>query len=1366
MSEENNLIEISGAGGGGGCFRKGTQIQLEHGKTIAIEELREGDEVLAFAEDGSLHLAKVTKVHYHAEPQPILKVSFWRGETHITPNHWVLNQYNSFVEMGSLTTHDALVDGMGHLRPVTGAELIGHEPVYNLTVEPHHTFIADGIRVHNGGHRETYPVIAGAGGGGGKGGGGGRAAVEAADSLQSRAMISVLDLIGEGLIGGLVNGAQSIHFDDTPVMNTDGSLNFSGVSWEQRTGSSSQTPISGYSDVETPYNIGVQVKTTTPHTVTVTNPNADAVRVLVTIPSLRAQDSTTGDINGTTVEYKFRVSVNDGPYTDVLFQRSDVQSYTYYVDVSDGESTWQEARTGYNTVVSDSPRITVSGKTNSKYQRAHVINLPKPAGAISWNVQMVRLTGDASSASISNDTYFDSFIEIVNAKLSYPNSALVGIRIDSAQFSHIPSRSYLVDGLYIQVPSNYNPTTRAYSGVWNGSMKTAISNNPAWVLYDLLTNTRYGLGNYLSPSQVDKAKLYQIGKYCDEMVPNGFGGVEPRFVVNTVVQAQAEAYKLISDLTSAFRGMAYWNGGIVGFTQDSPTDTSAVFTPSNVIDGVFNYTGSARKDRHSVVNVTWNDPNDKYRQKIEYVEDTDAIAKVGIRKTDMVAFGCTSRGQANRAGRWLLFTERLESDMIQFKVGLDAAMVVPGEVIKIHDTFRAGKRMGGRLTGCTTTTANLDAPVTLTGPGAVISIRLPDGTFADRPVTQGAGTHSTLTWVSPLSAQPVANAVWIMAEASLTPLLARVISVAQDGLDTKQFVITAIEHNSSKFGAIENGLKLEEPKTSVIDVNAITTPTNFIIEEHTYEVAPGLIGTKLALSWTCTMPQYEIRWRRTGKYATSWQTITTSNTSIEIDNVRKSMHEFQLVSMNSFGKRSVNVTGSYLPKGKTTAPGDVLNFKVTRRTTDLLLTWDAVTDVDVSGYEVREGPSWDSGTIVIANFKGTMITHDQDEPGVYHYHIRSLDSGGLYSDNVTTFTLPLDAPAAVSQFDCIQSGNRLEFRWLANTENNIVGYELREGTAWRTSQFVTQVKATTYTLPSGADGTRTFWIKAIVAPGVYSDTPVFINVGVTRPQNTNVLVESNRKTLNFAGVTHGASVVSDTLVMDEGVSRAEYLFDVVLPVRFRAQNTLFTAMDSVAYESTLVWHNANFSWGSLKSNRKWRPAADDNSISALYQIATDVGLLPTDVDGWRLNGNLDSIGNRVASTHSGVSYGEGRYGQGLNVQDTTFVDWNVDIPTWFSKTFWVTPAQVTDANIVTISGGSGWLKVFYSIHDGAFKLEDNLGKQNTVPFTFVSGDKLCIGISQDGSKRSLLVGSMDGKSIGADEKPYAPIGPFTKLALY
>lgn len=1312
---------------GAGCFRAGAQVQLEGGKTIAIEQLKEGDAVLAFDERGAIHLAKVTKVHVHSEPQPILRVKFWRGEIHITPNHWVLNQYGNFTEIGTLTVHDALVDGMGHLRPIISMEHVGDEPVYNLTVEPHHTFICDGVRVHNGGHRARYPVVQGAGGGKG---GGGHTPVEDDDTLQSRAMLAVLDLIGEGEIGGLVDGAKSIYFDETPVQNPDGSVNFEGFSWAQATGTPIQQPIAGFSDVETPYPVLVRVRNDLSHSVAITNPNVDQVRVIVTIPSLMQTDADDGDIHGTSVSIRFDIAsvINgvQGPFMDV---------------------------TGV---------LSLRGKSRGKYQRAYLLTLPKPAEQ--WVIRMVRLTADSKTALVTNETYFDTYVEIVNTRLAYPYSALVGVRLDSANFNSVPNRSYLVDGLYIQVPANYDARTRTYSGVWQGDMKPAISSNPAWVLYDLLTSARYGLGDHIKPEQIDKAGLYRIGRYCDELVPDGRGGMEPRFSVNTVINSQQEAFKVISDLTSVFRGMAYWYGGMVSFTQDAPTDPSMVFSQANVIDGMFNYTGSARKDRHSVALITWNDPDEQYKQKIEYVENPALVEKYGIRKIDMVAFGCTSRGQAARAGHWMLYTEQFESDIIEFQVGLDAAQVLPGEVIKIHDQYRAGKRMGGRLAAATTTSATLDAPVTLGSASPLLSLRLPDGSFADRTVNEEAGTHTVLTWTDPLPAEPLPNAIWLVAEQALEPVSARVIGIGQ-GSTPQQFKIMAMEHNPAKFDAIEKGLALEEPRTSIIDPNQVSAPTQFAVTEAQYQVAPSVIGTKLLVSWSGQEPSYELQWRRHGKYATNWQTITTTSQSVELENVRNSAHEFALVAVNGFGRRSAPQSLLYRVTGKTTAPGDVLNFKVTNRTSDLLLTWDAVTDVGVSGYEVRVGPSWDGAAVITSKFNGTMITHDQDQAGTYYYHIRSIDSYGNYSDNVTTAVLVLDPPAPVAQFDCVQSGRRLEFRWKANAETNIVGYEIREGASWSSSQLVTQVNATTYTMPAGSAGDRTFWIKAIASPGIYSATPAFVQTAIAQATNTNLVYSVDEKVSGWGGVRHFMSPLDSDLKMDLAVPRAEYIFNVNLGSRYRAQNTLFASVDSIVGD-TQTWSSANFAWNSADANRQWISNGSLRSVGARFQIATYAGLQAGEIDGWRFNDALTSVTNINPTEAVGVSYGKGRYGNGLLLGDTTSVAWNVTTPSVFNTTFWIVPKEVVDGIYWRLMGDGISLKVGYSVRRGAFYLEDQALRRIDVPFAFAADDRLCIGVVQTGLIRKLMVGKMGASTPVAAQAPFGEQGIYTRLQLY
>ena len=1029
------------SGSGGGCFRKGTRVQLEGGKTAPIEMLNIGDCILAFDEDGKIQNAKVTAVHFHEDPQPILRVSFWRGETFITPNHWVLNQYNSFAEMGRLTTHDALIDGMGHLRPITGSELVGYEPVYNLTVEPHHTFIADGIRVHNGGHRERFPVVAGAGGGGGKGGGG---AVESPDTLSSKAMVSMLDLLGEGQIGGLVNGAKSVYFNGVPVQNVDNTWNFSvpnlldpttgqllplAFNYQFRDGQQNQTPIKGFSDVETPYVVNVRVQHgMAPAAVSITNPNANAVRLTVAIPSLTSQDTSTGSVHGTTVSFQFLISVNGGAYQNL------------------------------------SGPMTITGKSRARYQVSYLYDLPTTdsAGKVAntWQVALNRLTPDSQSLALNNETWFDSYVEIVYANLSYPNSALIGFTLDSSQFSRIPTRSYLVNGLYIQIPSNYTPasysgtvwTAATYTGVWDGTFKVAVCNNPAWVLYDLLTNTRYGLGEFVATTQVDTAKLYQIAQYCDGMVPDGYGGMEPRFTINTAIQNRAEAYKLLGDISTVFNGMPFWSGGLATFMQDAPDTPVMNYSPANVVDGTFNYAGTSRKDRHSAVLVTWNDPKQYYKQVIEYVEDQSLVTKYGLRTKDISAFGCTSRGQAHRAGKWMLYTEEYQANLITFSVGVDSALVLPGDIINIQDSTRAGKRLSGRIVSCTATSATLDAPVTLSeGPQATLSLRMPDGTFVDNVLDQsnsGVST-ATVTWQTPLTTLPLNNSIWLISETNLVPMQARVVGVTQ-GKTPGEFSIAAVEHNPSKYAYIEDNVLLVDQPTSILDVNP-PAPTGLTVTDAPYENGNTFL-IKMLISWdraqqtiSATNAASQTQsWNVIQQGVTSWKILVketdvggnwityTSNTpNIEIPNVRQGqVFDIQVYGVNSLGRSS----GAYAetsyevgvgmisivppPTGLTVVP-TVYN----QTGLAVLLTWVAPAQTTVASYSVQYRLNYGTSVgswITLQNVSTTSATITGLTEGVaYDFGVASVNSIGvvgmyeLITNNITYPTLQTPSSATV-----------------------------------------------------------------------------------------------------------------------------------------------------------------------------------------------------------------------------------------------------------------------------------------------------------------------------------------------------------------
>jgi predicted phage tail protein len=582
----------------------------------------------------------------------------------------------------------------------------------------------------------------------GAGGGGSTAPVEDDDTLFSDSKASVIDLLSEGEIVGLLSAQKSIYLNETPLQDSAGNSNFDDVSYQTRPGTNSQDSIPGF--VGTENSVGVNVKVTkTAGAVekTFSSTTVDAVRVILNTPALLDGDNDNGDLHGSTVSFKI--------YRD-----------------KNNEGNWVEH-------IADS----FTGKTSSKYERAYRLDIPqswKSAGFTSISIKVERTSDDADdTAKIQNELYFNSYTKIIDNKLRYPNSAIIASQFDARQFTSIPNRSYEIKGVKIKVPSNYTPydpghctlsgyrrkdrctqaggewiqgtcsdsdyTTKTtclaasntwtgsgavgdnlYSGSWDGTFDIAWTCNPAWILYDLCTDERYGLGKWLSASQMDKWSLYEIGKYCDAVdssgnfvgVDDGWTNKEARFACNLYLQGREEAFKVLNDISSIFRGMIYWQQGQISAVQDAPKDPVMNFSDANVINGTFTYEGTSRKQRHNVAHVTWNNPEDFYRQNVEYVEDAPGIlvANNQIFSTDVIAVGCTSQGQARRVGKWILYTERYETEVISFSTGMEGAAIRPGDLIKVADSHKAGVRYGGRIaSGSTTTTIKLDSPTTVTG---------------------------------------------------------------------------------------------------------------------------------------------------------------------------------------------------------------------------------------------------------------------------------------------------------------------------------------------------------------------------------------------------------------------------------------------------------------------------------------------------------------------------------------------------------------------------------------------------------------------------------------------------------------------------
>ncbi|EFC1927614.1 host specificity protein J [Escherichia coli] len=618
----------------------------------------------------------------------------------------------------------------------------------------------------------------------GKGSSKGHTPREAKDNLKSTQLLSVIDAISEGPIEGPVDGLKSVLLNSTPVLDSEGNTNISGVTVVFRAGEQEQTPPEGFESSGSETVLGTEVKYDTPITRTITSANIDRLRFTFGVQAL-VETTSKGDRNPSEVRLLVQIQRNGGWVTE--------------------------------------KDITIKGKTTSQYLASVVVgNLPPRP----FNIRMRRMTPDSTTDQLQNKTLWSSYTEIIDVKQCYPNTALVGVQVDSEQFgSQQVSRNYHLRGRILQVPSNYNPQTRQYSGIWDGTFKPAYSNNMAWCLWDMLTHPRYGMGKRLGAADVDKWALYVIGQYCDQSVPDGFGGTEPRITCNAYLTTQRKAWDVLSDFCSAMRCMPVWNGQTLTFVQDRPSDKVWTYNRSNVVmpdDGApFRYSFSALKDRHNAVEVNWIDPDNGWETATELVEDTQAIARYGRNVTKMDAFGCTSRGQAHRAGLWLIKTELLETQTVDFSVGAEGLRHVPGDVIEICDDDYAGISTGGRVLAVNsqTRTLTLDREITLPSSGTTL-ISLVDGSGNPVSVEVQSVTDGLKVKVSRVPDGVAEYSVWGLKLPTLRQRLFRCVSIREN--DDGTYAITAVQHVPEKEAIVDNGAHFDGEQSGT--VNGVTPP--------------------------------------------------------------------------------------------------------------------------------------------------------------------------------------------------------------------------------------------------------------------------------------------------------------------------------------------------------------------------------------------------------------------------------------------------------------------------------------------------------------------------------------------------------------
>lgn len=929
------------------------------------------------------------------------------------------------------------------------------------------------------------------GAGGGKSGGdAGRVAVEAPNTLKSKSYVKIVEVLSEGEIEGLVNGARSIYFDSTPLQNEDGTYNFKDVVFEQKTGTLNQNAGAITQGTASVTNIGVKITKANPVEHTITAPEVDRARVAIRIPSLTQQNTSNGDLNGTSVSLKFEykdatsgwisplvgtsvVSLNPNNFTGAQVVNGEVrvtlESYSttisgrnadrrvtaYYPSVvtlqynsgsgwvtfkettvtrgsggpissltpkgavtspfslvTNPSSTYQlrvlvdrgSAEFSFLNGTIASSEVTISGKTTSPYERDVEFAL---TGTAPWTIRVTRLTDDSTSAALQNETYLSTVTAVFDEKFRYPGTAYVGISIDAEQFSSIPTRAYDVKLLKVKVPTNYDPISREYTGIWDGTFKVEWTDNPAWCFYDLLTNKRYGLGDRLDVSQIDKWTLYAIAQYCDEMVDDGEGGVSPRFTCNVLIQSREEAYKVLQDMSSIFAGIVYWGATADGFSgiipvQDRPHESIAcVYTNANVENGVFSYSTANVNTQFNAVYVTYNDPLQEYKQAVVYVPDDQRIASDGyLRETNVTAYGCTSKAQAIRFARRILYANTYENEVLNFTVGADGAIPNFGSIIKVSDSLKAGERRGGRIVEqLSSTQLKLDAAFDFQS-GVVYNISLMgyDGNHYESQLVNPGVATDTVTLVTPLSGDIAKNSVFIISNNTLEYALYRVASISE--VDTNKYAISATKYNPSKYDYVDDLVPLDIPDTSNLELRGPIT--NLSYSEVLYQDNSN-VKSKLVLSWTPA--------RLSSSYVVSYSyagnnviTNTVTSPSFEILDTSLATYEVSVVSVDILGGKSAPVTMNIEVKGKLAAPANVTGLTVNAFSNTANISWDLHPDLDVrvGGFiEIRHtskttGYQWEDG-IPIATTPGSQVSVITSLlAGTYM--AKAVDSSGVYSE--------------------------------------------------------------------------------------------------------------------------------------------------------------------------------------------------------------------------------------------------------------------------------------------------------------------------------------------------------------------------------
>lgn len=707
-----------------------------------------------------------------------------------------------------------------------------------------------------------------------------RQPIIAPDTAKSIDYVKVLYALAEGEIVGAVDGLHSIMLDGTPIQGEFG-FNFDNVYWDFRPGTIDQTYIEGFPELNNEQSVGIEIRDDKPWVQYISNLQANAVRIRLEWPRLQRQNSLTGDISGTRVDYAIDVA-------------------------KDYEN--------YKTVLS----AAVNDKVSNGYTRSHRIDLPSAEKG--WTIRVRRLTPNRDNQTIVDNMSIKSYSEVIDAKLRYPCTAMGALTFDAATFHDTPKFSMLSKGAIVKVPSNYDSATRTYTGFWDGTFKLAWTNNPAWGFYNLALHPM-GLGRRIKESMINKWRLYQIAQWCDELVPDGRGGKEPRFTCSIYLQEAQEGYAVLSDIASCFHGLYFWSGTELVCRADMPEDAIYTFNRSNIIKDTLKYSGSAWSERHSTAFVTFSDPDNDFKSEPEPVWNEQSILDYGMNSLDIHAYGCTSRGQAHRHGKWALATEQLETQQVAFQVGLDGYIPMPGDIIRVADELFSGRDNGGRIAAVNDKTITIDFDSDKFKAGDRLIVNLPSGESETRIIQTINGRE--LTVATRYSEPPKVDAVWVVDSDELASMLFRVMTISQ--VEQGIFEINAVQHEPQKYDVIDTGTKIEIPPTTIMPPSVQEAPASVTITGNV-TIDQGIANNTMTISWPPTPKAvaFDVEWRRDSM---TWVRMPrTGSLSVDINGVYKGDYLARVRAINSMDVSSLPTTSMLTRIEGKISPPPVVSF--------------------------------------------------------------------------------------------------------------------------------------------------------------------------------------------------------------------------------------------------------------------------------------------------------------------------------------------------------------------------------------------------------------------------------------------------------